>query len=346
MNLPFDNHLPINKLAACFNNTSATYKYYWLLSILQEVEIGNLNVLKRNLFARMISNAWFTVNYFHVSFGKQDLIQDAIRLVNQVEKIPIDENTSSVFQKITTSQNKQTERQLWHFNKNVPHWFLSPWFSGKSKSEVYNESKKFSENCLYALYDDRIEINTQWENYLVSNARVLKDFCYWNLSLFLQAKNPNVPDIPNKLIKPAVRNNLTVQRTKFWDLVLNELGTVNCIYTGKKLRVRNYAVEHFIPYSFVSHDLIWNLIPADKTFNSIKGDKLPPIEKYFNAFFDLQKSAVEIISEKSPKNKFLEDYLTIFPDIKNFTKENFKARIQPLIIIASNNGFEFFDEPK
>jgi hypothetical protein len=44
----------------------------------------------------------------------------------------------------------------------------------------------------------------------------------------------------------------------------------------------------------------------------------------------------------------LEDYLTIFPDINeisalpiSFTKEKFKEKIQPLITIASNNGFEF-----
>lgn len=342
MNLPNDKYLPINKLAACFNNTSATYKYYWLLSILQEVEIGNVTILKRNLFARMISNAWFTVNYFHVSFGKQDLIQDAIKVVKQVEKISIDEKLNSVFQKLTTTNNKTTERQLWHFNKNVPHWFLSPWFPSMDKKAIYFASKSFSEICLYALHEDSIDINPKWQNYLISNARMLKDFCYWNLSLFLQAKNPNVPDIPNKLIKSAERNNLIRQRTQFWDLVVGELGSVICIYTGQKLTVGNYAVEHFIPYNFVSHDLIWNLIPADKSFNSSKSDKLPPLEKYFNSFFALQKTAVEIVSEKSPKNKLLEDYLTIFPDLeKNFSKEKFRESIQPLITIASNNGFEF-----
>jgi hypothetical protein len=52
--------------------------------------------------------------------------------------------------------------------------------------------------------------------------------------LFLQSKNPNVPDIPNKLIKPAIRNGLNKQRKRFWDLVVGELGSVNCIYTGEK----------------------------------------------------------------------------------------------------------------
>jgi len=210
------------------------------------------------------------------------------------------------------------------------------------RTEIYKASQTFNEKCLYALYDDSIAINPEWKNYLTDNARVLKDFCYWNLALFLKAKNPNVPDIPNKLIRPAVRSGLTQQRTQFWDIVVKELGSVKCIYTGEKLTIGNYAVEHFIPYNFVSHDLIWNLIPADKAFNNSKSDKLPSMEKYFNSFFGLQKTAVEIVKEKYPRNKLLEDYLTIFPDLdKSFTKEKFKERIQPLITIASNNGFEF-----
>ena len=342
MQLPNSNGLPVHLLAACFNNTSATYKYYWLLSILQEVENGNLKISKSNLFARMISNAWFTVNYFHVSFGKQDLIQDAIQVVNDIERIPIDVKQSLVFQKLSSTTNRETERQLWHFNKNVPHWFLSPWFQKKDRNEIYEASKSFSENCLYALHENEIEINPIWKNYLTANAKVLKDFCYWNLALFLQSKNPNVPDIPNKLIKPAVRSSLTQQRIQFWDLVVKELGSVKCIYTGAKLTIGNYAVEHFIPYNFVSHDLIWNLIPADKSYNSSKSDKLPSLEKYFTPFFDLQKTAVEIVKDQNPKSKLLEDYLTIFPDLdKNFSKEKFRERIQPLITIASNNGFEF-----
>ena len=341
MQLPKSSNLPVNLLAACFNNTSSTYKYYWLLSILQEVEIGNRVILKEKLFARMISNAWFTVNYFHVSFGKQDLIQDTIRFINEFEEIPVDEKLNSVFLKLTTTQNRVVKKQLWHFNRNVPHWFLSPWFPGKNRTEIYHSSITLRNNCLYALYDERIEINPLWLSYLSSNLRVLKDFCYWNLSLFLQGKNPNVPDIPNKLIKPAIRNSLTEQRTKFWDVVMNELGSIKCIYTGQNLTLGNYAVEHFIPYNFVSHDLIWNLIPSEKSFNISKSDKLPPLEKYFDPFYDLQKSAIDIVQKKVPKNMFLEDYLTIFSDLKNITREKFRERIQPLITIASNNGFEF-----
>ena len=117
MILPESKELPVNLLAACFNKTSATYKFYWLLSILQAAENGTFKVTKRELFSRMISNSWYTVNYFNVSFGKQDLIQDAIRSINSFESITIDEKRETVFQKLYTTKNTDTEKLLWHFNK-------------------------------------------------------------------------------------------------------------------------------------------------------------------------------------------------------------------------------------
>jgi hypothetical protein len=189
---------------------------------------------------------------------------------------------------------------------------------------------------------DFIQVNLLWSNYFLENAAVLKDFCYWNLALFLQRRNPNVPDIPNKLIKPATRNGLSSQRKRFWDVVLQDRTDLKCIYTHKPLEIGKYAVEHFIPYSFVSHDLIWNLIPADISFNSIKSDKLPVLTKYFDSFFKLQEIAVIVVKNKQPRNPFLEDYLTIFPNLEaSFTKEIFRNRVEPLITIAANNGFEF-----
>ena len=344
MSLPNSKNLPVNLLSACFNNTSATYKFYWLLSILQSVENGNLKISKKDLFARMISNAWYTVNYFHVSFGKQDLIQQAINLINQIEKITIDEKQQNVFQKLVSTTNRETEKILSHFNKNVPHWFLSPWFQKESKSEIYKASQSFSKNCLYALFENEIQINHAWKNYLTDNAKVLKDFCYWNLALFLQSKNPNVPDIPNKLIKPGVRNNLTKQRNEYWKNVFNKEKFIKCIFTEQELiyEEMNFAIDHFIPHGFVSHDLIWNLIPIEKNFNSFKSDKLPLLDKHFDKFFDLQKIAFQINKSINPKSRYMEEFLTIFPELdNNFSKERFKETIQPLITIASNNGFLF-----
>jgi hypothetical protein len=351
MGLPDSKDLPVQLLAASLNKTSATYKFYWLLSILQSTEMGHQKIYKKELFSRMISNAWYTVNYFNISFGKQDLIQDTIREILKLETITVDERRSVVFEKLMNNANSGTTILLSHFNKNVPHWFLSPWFpkignesDSMREKRIYTASKSFELNCLYALHLDHIEINPKWIEYLKSNSSLLKDFCYWNLALFLQSKNPNVPDIPNKLIKPATRNNLTKQRHNFWDIVFDEMGSIKCIYTGQALSKDNYAIEHFIPYSFVSHDLIWNLIPADKSFNITKSNKLPIFEKYFQPFFSLQQSAYEIVMKKNPKNLLLEDYHTVFhTQEQTLNQSRFQEIIQPLISIAANNGFEYMN---
>lgn len=347
--IPHKNNLTTNLLSGCFNNTTATYKFYWFLSILQSIEKGETEISKNIIFSRMIANAWYPINYFRISFGKQDKLQRAIESIKEIEKLTIDAEKGEIVTQLSETRNSNTLSQLTYFNKQVPHWFLSPWFpklpnenDSQQVSRIYKESSEFNNQCLYALKDDTIVINPLWYDYLMENLKILKDFCLWNLIMFIQTKNPNVPDIPNKLIKQAVRNSLTNQRIKFWDIVIKELGTVDCIYTNKSLSIGDYAVEHFIPYSFVSHDLIWNLIPADKSFNSSKRDKLPSLDKYYDSFFNLQRKAVEIIKHKSPNNKFLQDYLTILPDIEtSFTNDKFKDRIAPLITIASNNGFQF-----
>jgi hypothetical protein len=342
MNLPQSLLLPVHLLSACFNKTSATYKFYWFLSILDRVEQGEVQIAKQHLFADMIAHSWFTVNYFHVSFGKQDKLQQAIEKVKLLESLTVDTNRSAIFKSLTATSHKQTMKELWYFNAEVPHRFLSPWFKADEMKLAYQNSQTFTNNCLYAVDGEHITINPVWVGYLKNNAGILKAFCYWHLAVYLQSKNPNVPDIPNKLIKIPVRKNLAEQR-KFWDIVLGELGGVDCIYTNTRLNIGKYAVEHFIPYAFVSHDLIWNLIPADQSFNSSKSDKLPLLDKYFDPFFNLHQQAVKIIRHKAPRHKFLEDYLTLFPlfETEQLERKKFLEQIQPLVTIASNNGFEF-----
>lgn len=341
--LPETSSLPVNLLAACFNKTSATYKFYWFLSILNRVEQGEIMIDKRHLFADMIAHSWFTVNYFHVSFGKQDKLQQAIEKVKLLENLAIDADRDHIFKSLTATEHQTTLKELWYFNSEVPHRFLSPWFRAEDMKLAYDQSQSFHNNCLYAVNKESIRVNPVWFEYLKNNAGILKAFCYWHLAVYLQRKNPNVPDIPNKLIKVPVRKSLNEQR-KFWDIVIGELGGVDCIYTNTRLNIGQYAVEHFLPYAFVSHDLMWNLIPADPSFNSSKSDKLPVLDKYFDPFYNLQQQAVEIIQHKAPKHKFLEDYLTIFPLLTHqpIERQKFLEQIQPLVTIASNNGFEFF----
>ena len=353
MQLPHSKELPTNILAAAFSNTSATYKYYWFLSLLDRIEHNDFHISKRDLFVGMISHAWYTVNYFQLSFGKQDLIHQTAAALLDLESLTVDIKKSELEDVLRHSENVQTSRLLWHFNKNVPHWFLTPWFPRRKditendiayRNRIYKSSHKFENNCLYSLSEEHVSVNPTWRNYLYANARVLKDFCYWNLANFLQSRNPMTPDINGKLIKPPFRGTLSQQRKYYWDIVFRELGSVDCIFTGNRLDLRSYALDHFIPHAFVAHDLMWNLLPIDRTYNSHKSDRLPPLDTYFDQLFRIQKKALEIIMHHSPKNKFLEEYYPIFPSLitaEDFDYNKYRETIQPLNAIAHNNGFVY-----
>lgn len=77
-NIPQSDFLTTKNLSQVFNNTTATYKFYWFLSILQmhnEEEAYRMSVW--DLAIRMVANAWFPIHYFHLSFCLMDSLQKA-----------------------------------------------------------------------------------------------------------------------------------------------------------------------------------------------------------------------------------------------------------------------------
>jgi hypothetical protein len=87
---------------------------------------------------------------------------------------------------------------------------------------------------------------------------------------------------------------------------------------------------------------MWNLIPAHPSFNRKKGDKLPKLDLYFDQFYQTQMKAIEIIKARNERNKFLDDYISIFSSL-DINKQKYKECLEPLITIASNNGFQFMN---
>ena len=47
-------------------------------------------------------------------------------------------------------------------------------------------------------------------------------------------------------------------------------------------------VDHFVPWSFVANDELWNLIPMESSLNSSKSNYLPDWNKFFYLFADNQ----------------------------------------------------------
>lgn len=75
MEFPSSNtNLPIHHLTAVFRHTSASYKFYWFLSILKDIESNNrISIPVNDLLIRMVALSWFPINFYKLSFGKMIL---------------------------------------------------------------------------------------------------------------------------------------------------------------------------------------------------------------------------------------------------------------------------------
>jgi hypothetical protein len=55
------------------------------------------------------------------------------------------------------------------------------------------------------------------------------------------------------------------------------LDRLECVWTGSTLR-ESFDVDHVIPFDLWHNNYVWNLLPASKTANSKKSNKLPSTE--------------------------------------------------------------------
>ena len=346
MNFPQNIKLPVSSLSRIFENTTATYKFYWFVAIMDiVVKEHKTRISFWEIIAGMIAESWYPIHYFKLSFGKSDSLFVKSLEIQKEYQISIESDKEKI-KNLLVDNLKETKKFLKIFSINVPYRFLSPWIRYTYDEEVIAKSQLFENNALYAIYNDEIVINDLWVEYLTKHYKILRDFAFWNLTEFLQKRNPNVPDVPSKLIKPIQRDSLTKQR-KYWDSYIEITGGINCIYTGKNIIAKEYDLDHFVPWSFVSHNLLWNLIPSDPSVNSAKSNNLPQLDKYLQPFASLHQDAMKILYEKNMNNKIFEDYLIIYdsiPDLINLSKSDFfnvfKRTFTPMVQIAENMGFK------
>lgn len=67
-----------------------------------------------------------------------------------------------------------------------------------------------------------------------------------------------------------------------------------------------YCDNHFIPWSFVMNDELWNLMPMDSSLNSAKSNRLPQWDPFFVRFSENQFLLYEMIHEKPGIHKLYE----------------------------------------
>ncbi|MCX6151954.1 MAG: hypothetical protein NTX22_15620 [Ignavibacteriales bacterium] len=361
MKLPVSNTLPIKYLSAVFDNTTNSYKFYWFLGILECLKKSNKEeIFIEDILIEMIACVWYPINYFKLSFGKQDQLEKIVVALKNELEFEKDISKDDLINHLKDKSNKGfINRLLYELRRYVPFRFLSPWYNNelrgladndKNKIIHSNANKNFNHPTEMPIYKfstekTKIILNNEWFDYLLIHLSIAKGFTFWHLIKYLQKNNPNVPNLQEKLFPPLLRK-LTIAKN-YWQLYLDNFTDVKCIYSNQILYKNNISIDHYIPWSFVAHDQLWNLLPVIPAINSSKSDNIPS-DIYLERFLNLQYSAFQFaMKTKSISKKMLEDYSIIFNENLNniylFSRKRFIGiladNIKPNMQIAINMGF-------
>ncbi|MEO2563977.1 HNH endonuclease domain-containing protein [Clostridium tertium] len=338
----------------------ASYKMYWLLGILEEVNLGNIEITFKRLVARMLTAAWYPTLQYKLYFGQFDNLVKSINYISSIYCVPTNINNNELLEFICSLDDNILNKQMKDLTNNVPYMLLTPFFDDKIKGTSSSKRVRkiielsLSESgVLYKIIKDsnNIVMDEDWAIYMKSNYKVIKSWIYYKLSCFLQKRNPNVPAIIFKLDPPISRS--LSKSTRIWTSIIADRN-VKDIYTGREFSRENYdelgvlSIDHFIPWSFVMHDEMWNLVPTFKNINSSKSDKLLRYENYIDDFCDIQYEAFSFMCDNNRK-KDLEPYVDILRlenplDFYKYKgKEGFSEKLRlsiaPIYQIAVNQGF-------
>lgn len=100
----------------------------------------------------------------------------------------------------------------------------------------------------------------------------------YELTKYIQTQNP---EVDHHILIENIENITKRSSLLQFQKKLIQLSGPTCFYTERQLLVskRSIAVDHFIPWSFIHSDQLWNLVLTSQRLNSKKGSKLP--EKNF-----------------------------------------------------------------
>jgi hypothetical protein len=168
----------------------------------------------------------------------------------------------------------------------------------------------------------------------------------------MQRRNPSTPGLVYKLFAPNKRESLSKQ-TNYWKLILQN-SDFHCIYSGQKIDIERFSLDHYLPWSFIAHDQLWNLVPTTPAINSSKSNDLPP-SRFLEKFVEAQHLGLRTCHERmnvSFWEKIVETYiegLSIHTqdDLLDLEKlrNAYSNVIDPLVTLASNQGFKLWQAP-
>ena len=106
-----------------------------------------------------------------------------------------------------------------------------------------------------------VHFNSDWMAMIQDNTVNILGWIQYEKVKWLQNNNPEVPGLIYKLAPMDEKMRKLGHVRKLWEGIL-DLTSVRDIFTGQPVVSREYDVDHFIPWSFVMNDELWNMMPV------------------------------------------------------------------------------------
>ena len=359
MQIPYSEKLNTASLARIFDNKSESYKLFWFKAILHEVGLGRSAISFRELIERMIVDAWYMVSEYKLNLGPADNLEKTVLYIAEKENFLPTEKEDVILSYLHNSDDRELKRLMTVLSQNVPYRLQAPLIKTPD-SKLWNKLNDITDyinsqdGVMYLIerkksIDSRIIIDDLWMDYLQSNLGILIGWTDFNLITYLQRRNPTVPGISNKIYPPQERK-LTAA-TNYWKHIIQR-GNVRDIYSGDELTTKGLSIDHFVPWSYVASDELWNLIPTEKSINSSKSNNLPDWDTYFSRLAHAEYDAylftgsderAAMLFEKCAKENLNNEEVRYRLYLQGQTEQHFTNQLEELLLpiyeSARNMGF-------
>ena len=294
--------LEIDSFTKMLKDPSTCYKFYWLEAIVSLINANITETTIGDVIDEMIANAWYSVVEYHIhlsGYVRGDVVDGLERSVIRLKELSNLENTSSKsdIKSAISEHSKDMNRVKVQLINEVPYRVFAGFFDNHNvrvnwnrKTDLINLISTFDQTSTRLPYtfgtgsslNRRIIFNPDWIKMINDNTVEILGWIQYEKVKWLQNNNPEVPGLVYKL-KPGDNERKLGKVRALWDGVLS-CSDIRDIYTRSPINPNDYDMDHFVPWSFVMNDELWNLLPMDSSLNSSKSNNLPDWDRFFRDF--------------------------------------------------------------
>lgn len=320
------NTLDIEGFSQMLKDPSYCYKFYWLEAIVNLISKGIQNTTFDEVIDEMIYNAWYSVREFHIHLSglqADGLVRDGLeRAILQLTKLSdLPANASKVeIKNAIADHNEELKIYKEQLTNMVPGRALSGFFTKSNEVVPWGSVRRLTEyirrihttfvQLPYTFGDSsklkkEVYFNEDWMRMIQDHTVNILGWIQYKKVKWLQNNNPEVPSLIYKLSPMDEKMRKLNHVRKLWEGILT-VCEVRDVFTGQPIEAKKYDVDHFIPWSFVMNDELWNLMPMDSSLNSSKSNKLPKWNPFFIIFAENQYHMYRLIHEREELYKHFE----------------------------------------